>query len=199
MKSAITTSIAVLAIVVALVVGLASGVLISGSNQGSLSTTTNTRIVVSTQSVIYPVTTLVTVYTANTTQIESLQSIISIADKHTFANETFSVQVPANTRTYDLEYGRFSSYVSAGYLQITFHSNETMHLQLSGGGITEDSPSNQMNGTIRFPMSPVWIENGLPHTIYLAFLVFQLSIINDNCNSSCGNSFQVNATIDYYY
>ena len=183
-------------------------------------TTTNTLTVLSTQTVISIATATQsnTVYVTNTSQIQSLQSIISLQDMLN-VSMGLSIQFPNNTRSYDvmnpLYYGSNSgnpivAIVFAGYLQITFHSGEQIHWQLSPNTLyfnapwpAEISPANQTEGTVLFPISPVIIFTTLTSgetATSFALPPYTLSIINDNCNpTTCGNSFQVNATIDYHY
>ena len=195
------------------------GVIASGSFQEKpIVTTTNTLTVVSTQTEVSLATQPVIVYVTNTSQIQSLQSILSLQDKLN-VSIGLSIQFPNNTRSYDvmnpLYYGSSAGYpiaapAFAGYLQIIFHSSEQIHWQLSPATLafnspwpTEISPANQTEGTVLFPISPkitfMTTTSGETLTSF-AFPPYALSIINDNCNPiTCGNSFQVNATIDYYY
>ena len=162
-------SIGVVAVIIALIAGLGMGVSVSGSFQEKpIVTTTNTLTVVSTQTEVSLATQPVTVYATNTSQIQSLQSIISLQDKLN-VSVGLSIRFPSNTRSYDvmnpLSYGSNPGNDIlpgfAGYLQITFHSGEQIHWQLSPNTLyfnapwpTEISPTNQTDGTVLFPISP---------------------------------------------
>ena len=198
----------VVVIIATLVIGLVSGLFLSQSiNQGQRVTTTASYTLISMQTMVQ------VSYTENTTLVQSLSSVAHI--QNMMAIKNLSVRI-SNTKSYDVFDEYFLPFPSyAGFLQIIFQSTAKIHWELSNPlelpnsqmtQVAQDSPANQTNGIVRFPVAPTAnaFASSPPSTSTVTFLtqpVYTLWIVDDECNSpsSCAMFFQVNATIDYYY
>jgi len=198
MKSVVSTWITVVAVAFALAIGLASGLFLSqlGGVSNAREPGTTTATVHTTEVQIYLTTNSYTVFTTSTSTTIPYGLFGSVMH----LNDSFSIRMPIDTWNYQVIGG--SGFLTPGYLQIDFSSTSKIHWQLSeiGVGVTEYSTPNQTSGFVQFPQTQV-LGLSTPSTTLFTSPTFVLSIINDNCNSTncLSHSFQVNATIDYYY